>query len=181
MALTATMHTFAIRLEDADRGVREDLALRVPRHPSETEESLVMRLLAYCLEYEEGIAFADGLAGRDEPAIAVRDLTGALKVWIDVGAPDATRLHRASKAAPRVAVYTHRDPDLLIRQWSKERIHRADRLELYRIDRALREGLTARLQRRMVLTLAVDARRIRVAHDGAVIEGAVSRHPLVTR
>jgi uncharacterized protein YaeQ len=175
------MHTFAIRLEDADRGVREDLALRVARHPSESEESLVTRLLAYCLEYAEGIAFADGLAGRDEPAIAVRDLTGALVAWIDVGAPDATRLHRASKAAPRVAVYTHKDPDLLIRQWSKERIHRADQLELYSIDRALRDGLTARLQRRMVMTVAVEDRRIRVTHDGEVIEGPVVRHPLAAR
>jgi len=181
VALTATMHTFAIRLEDADRGVGEDLAFRAARHPSETEESLVLRVLAYCLEYAEGIAFADGLAGRDEPAIAVRDLTGALLAWIDTGAPDATRLHRASKAAPRVAVYTHRDPDLLIRQWSKERIHRAERIELYSIDRALREALTARLQRRMVLTVAVEDRRLRITHEGEVFEGAVVRHPIASR
>lgn len=181
MALTSTMHSFAIRLEDADRGVHEDLAVRVARHPSETEESLVVRVLAYCLEYAEGIAFADGLAGRDTPAIAVRDLTGALRAWIDVGAPDAARVHRAGKAAPRVAVYTHKDPDLLIRQWSKERIHRADRLELYSIDRALRDGLTARLERRMAMTLAVQEGRLRVTLDGEVIEGRVTRHPVASR
>ena len=179
MALTATMHTFAIRLEDAVRDLHEDLAFRVARHPSETEESLVVRVLAYCLEYTEGIAFADGLPGRDEPAIAVRDLTGAIRVWIDVGAPDAARLHRAGKAAERVVVYTHKDPELLIRQWSKERIHRADRLELYSIDRALRDGLTARLERRMVMMLAVEeAGRLRVTLGDDVIEGVVTRHPL---
>ena len=155
MALTATMHAFQIDLADADRDLYQDLAFRVARHPSETEESLVMRVLAYCLEFTEGIAFADGLPGRDEPAIAVRDLTGAFQAWIDVGAPDADRLHRAGKAAPRVAVYTHKDPDLLIRQWSRERIHRADALELYSVGRALRDGLTERLQRRNVLALAV--------------------------
>ena len=181
MALTATMHTFAVRLDDADRGVREDLSLRVARHPSETEESLVMRLLAYCLEYAEGIAFADGLPSRDEPAIAVRDLTGALIAWIDVGAPDAARLHRAGKAARRVAVYTHKDSDLLIRQWSKERIHRVDRLELYSIERRLRETLTSRLERRMALTIAVADRRLRVTHEGETIEGAVVRHPIDAR
>ena len=178
MALTATMHTFAIRLEDADRGVWEEISFRVARHPSETEESLVVRVLAYALEYTEGIAFADGLPGRDEPAIAVRDLTGALVAWIDVGAPDAARLHRASKAARRVAVYTHKDPDLLVRQWSKERIHRADRIELYSIERSLRQPLTERLERRMAMTLAVENRQVRVTLDGEVIEGAVVRHPL---
>jgi uncharacterized protein YaeQ len=181
LALTATMHAFQIDLADADRDLYQDLAFRVARHPSETEESLVMRVLAYCLEFTEGIAFADGLPGRDEPAIAVRDLTGAFRAWIDVGAPDADRLHRAGKAAPRVAVYTHKDPDLLIRQWSKERIHRADALELYSVGRALRDGLTERLQRRNVLALAVSDRHVSVTIDGGVIEGDVVRHPLAAR
>jgi uncharacterized protein YaeQ len=181
VALTATMHTFEIGLADADREVYEDLALRVARHPSETEESLVMRVLAYCLEYAEGIAFANGLAGPDEPAIAVRDLTGALRAWIDIGAPDAARLHKAMKAAPRVAVYTHKDAALLVRQWSRERIHRAEALEIYSVDRALRDGLTARLKRRMVLALAVASGRLHVTIDGETIEGGVERHALAAR
>jgi uncharacterized protein YaeQ len=181
MALTATMHTFEIQLADADREVYEDLALRVARHPSETEESLVMRVLAYCLEYAEGIAFANGLAGPDEPAIAVRDLTGALRAWIDVGAPDAARLHKAGKAAPRVVVYTHKDPALLVRQWSRERIHRAEALEIYSVDRALRDGLTGRLQRRMVLALAVASGRLHVTIGEDVIEGGLVRHALTAR
>ena len=178
MALTATMHTFEIQLADADREVYEDLALRVARHPSETEESLVMRVLAYCLEYAEGIAFTNGLAGADEPVIAVRDLTGALRAWIDIGAPDAARLHKAGKAAPRVAVYTHKDPALLVRQWSRERIHRAEALELYSIGRTLRDELTARLQRRMVLALAVAGGRLHLSVGDDVIEGGVQRHAL---
>src|SRR5688500_9534408 len=115
VALTATIYTFDIQLAHVDRGVYETLALRAARHPSETEEYLLTRVLAYCLEYAEGIAFSKGLAEPDEPALAVRDLTGALRVWIDVGAPDAARLHKASKAAPRVAVYTHRDPAAPVR------------------------------------------------------------------
>ena len=109
VTLTATIYTFEIRLADVDRGVYETLALRVARHPSETAEYLVTRVLAYCLEFAEGIAFTQGLADPDEPAIAVRDLTGALRVWIDIGAPDAARLHRASKAA-RAAVRARFSP-----------------------------------------------------------------------
>lgn len=181
MALTATIHTLDIELADTDRGVYETLALRVARHPSETEESLVTRVIAYCVEYVEGIAFANGLPGPDEPTIAVRDLTGALCAWIDVGAPDAARLHKAAKAAPRVAVYTHKDPEQLIRQWSRERIHRAAELELYSVDRALRDLLVARLKRRMVFPLTVVGGQIHITIDGESVEGRVERHALAAR
>ena len=85
MALAATIYNFEIELADADRGVYEPLSLNVARHPSETAEHLVTRMLAYCLEFTEGIGFSRGLAHPDDPAIAVRDLTGALLAWIDVG------------------------------------------------------------------------------------------------
>src|SRR6185312_1467665 len=99
MALTATMYAFDVELADVDRGVYESLEIRAARHPSETEEYLLTRVLAYCLEYTEGLSFSRGLSSTDEPALSVRDLTGALQAWIDIGAPDAARLHRASKAS----------------------------------------------------------------------------------
>jgi len=104
MAQTATIYNFEIALSHVDRGIYEALSLRVARQPSETPEYLLTRVLAYCLEYTEGIAFGKGLAEPNEPALSVRDLTGALKVWVDVGAPDAARLHKASQACPRVVV-----------------------------------------------------------------------------
>jgi uncharacterized protein YaeQ len=103
VALGATIYAFKIELADSDRGVYLPLELRVARHPSETEDHLLTRVLAYCLEYTEGIHLSNGLSEPDEPAISIRDLTGLLKSWIDVGAPDAARLHRAAKLAPRVA------------------------------------------------------------------------------
>jgi uncharacterized protein YaeQ len=178
VALTATIYNFDVQLADVDRGVYETLALRVARHPSETEEYLLTRVLAYCLEYAEGIAFSNGIAEPESPSIAVRDLTGALRVWIDVGAPDAARLHKASKAAPRVAVYTHRDPAQLLRQLAGERIHRADALELYAVDRELLAALAARLDRRMKLDLSVTDRHLYVGVDGATLSGVVERHAL---
>ncbi len=180
MALTATIYAFDVQLADADRSVYETLALRVARHPSETEESLVTRVLAYCLEYVDGIAFSNGLAEPDEPALAVRDLTGGMRVWIDVGAPAATRMHRAGKAAKRVVVYTHKDPGMVLRQWAGERIHRAAELELYSLDAALLAGLVARLQRRTAFTLSVTGGHLYVTLGDEVVEGAVERHPVPT-
>src|SRR5947207_12784684 len=110
MALTATISNFDIELADTDRHVYESLALRVARHPSESEGYLVARLLAYLLQFTEGIEFSRGITDPDSPAIAVRDLTGSIKTWIDIGTPDAARLHKASKASERVVVYIHKDP-----------------------------------------------------------------------
>jgi uncharacterized protein YaeQ len=177
LALTSTIYTFDIDLADIDRNVYETLALRVAQHPSESEEYLVARLLAYCLEYAEGIAFSPGISDPDEPAIAVRDLTGAMRAWIDIGAPDAARVHKAGKAAPRVAVYTHKDAGQLLRQWAGERIHRVEALELYRIDRGLLTGLVERLARRMSLSVSRTDGHVSVSIGDETIDGAVDRVP----
>src|SRR3984893_17257161 len=101
MALGDTIYVFDIELDNSDSGVYESLMLRIARHQSETAEHLLTRVLAYCLEYTEGIALSNGISEPDEPAIAVRDLTGVLRVWIGVGGAEAARLHKARKAAPR--------------------------------------------------------------------------------
>jgi uncharacterized protein YaeQ len=155
MALGATVHNFKIELADSDRGVYAPLDLRVARHPSETEDHLLTRVLAYCLEYTEGISLSNGLSDPDQPAISVRDLTGALRAWIDVGAPEAARLHRAAKLAPRVAVYTHKDAVQLAARLGAEKIHRAEALELYAVDRDWLAQIAARLERRMEFALTV--------------------------
>jgi len=175
MALTATIYNFSIALSDVDRAVYESLALKVARHPSETGEHLLARVLAYCLEFAEGIGFSRGISEPDEPALSVRDLTGALKSWIDIGSPDAGRLHKAGKAAPRVAVYTHKDPAQLLRQLEGEKIHRAEALELYAIDRELISGLARRLERRMSIDLSVTDRHLYLTVGGATLSGAVER------
>jgi uncharacterized protein YaeQ len=178
VALTATIHNFDIELADADRNVYESLSLRVARHPSESEEYLVTRILAYALEFTEGIAFSKGLSDPDEPAIAVRDLTGVVRSWIEVGTPDAARLHKASKTAARIAVYTHKDPEQLVRRLSGERIHRADAIELYAFDRNLVGALAARLERRVAFSLSIAERDLYVSIGTDTLTGAVTRFPL---
>src|SRR4051812_18942404 len=100
MALGATIYHFTIRLSDVDRGVYETLELKAAKHPSESDEYLVTRVLAYCLEYAEGIAFSRGLSEPDEPAIAVRDLTGELRAWIEIGFPAAAQVGRGHRRTP---------------------------------------------------------------------------------
>ena len=175
MALGATIYHFTIRLSDVDRGVYETLELKAAKHPSESDEYLVTRVLAYCLEYAEGIAFSRGLSSPDEPPISVRDLTGVLKTWIEVGSPDAARLHKAGKSAPRVAVYTHKDPAQLLRSLNGERIHRAEALELYSLGRDLVAGLVKRLERRSELDLSVNDGHLYVTIGGETLSGEVKR------
>ena len=175
MALTATIYRFTVNLNDVDRGVYETLALKVARHPSEADEYMVARLLANCLEYTEGIAFSKGLSESDEPAMSVRDLTGALTAWIEVGAPDAARLHRASKASPRVAVYTHREPRIFLRAYEGQRIHRAEALELYAVDRALLAQFVQRLDRRVRFALTVTEGELFLDFGGDHVGGTVER------
>lgn len=179
MATGATIYNFDVDLADADRNVYETLALRLARHPSESEEYLVTRVLAYAMEHAEGIAFSTGgLSDPDEPALTVRDLSGALRAWIEVGSPDAARLHKASKASPRVVVYTHKDAPRLAGRLSGERIHRMEALELYAIDPALIGALAARLDRRMAFALAVSGRELFVSIGADTLTGRVVRHPI---
>jgi uncharacterized protein YaeQ len=178
MALTATIYNFEIDLADADRGVYESLALRVACHPSESEEYLFTRVLAYAMEFTEGIQFSRGLSDPDEPAISVRDLEGKIRAWIEIGNPDAARLHKASKASPRVAVYTHKDVAQFLLRLSRERIHRAEAIELWAVDRALVAELAGRLGRRMTFGLSVTDRELYLSIGSDTLTGKVIRHRL---
>ena len=174
MALTATVFSFEVQLNDVDRGVYESLSFKAARHPSESDEYFIARVLAYCLEYREGIAFGRGLAEPDEPALAVTDLAGKRQAWIEIGAPDAARLHRASKATPRVAVYTHRDPRPWLRQLEGERIHRRETIQVFAVHRELIGALVERLDRRMAFTLMRSDGHLYVTLGDATLEGSVS-------
>lgn len=173
MALTATIYNLDVQLTDTGRNVYESLSFKVAQQPSESDEHMMARVLAYCLEYTEGIGFSKGIAEPEEPALFVRDLTGALRVWIDIGSPDAARLHKAGKVAPRVVVYTHKDPAQLLRALAGERIHRAEDLELYALDRELIAELVAHRDRRTKMDVTITEGHLYVTIDGETLEGTV--------
>ena len=178
MALSSPVYNFDVTLADVDRGVYETLAIRAAQHPSESIEYLLTRVLAYCLEYAEGITFSKGLAEPDEPAVVVRDLTGKITTWIEIGSPDADRLHKASKAAPRVVLYTHKDPAAVLRAYEGKRIHKSADIPVYAIDRALLAELAEVVDRRTTMDLSVTEQTMYVGIGGRMLTGAIERHAI---
>jgi uncharacterized protein YaeQ len=178
MALTATMYNFTTQLADIDRGVYETLDLRIARQPSETIEYMLMRFFAYCLEYTEGIAFTEGVAAGDEPAVVIRDLTGRMTGWIEVGAPDAERLHRGSKLAGRVAVYTHRSVRQVLSELAGRKIHRAAEIPVYAFDQAFIQSVAEAIDRRMDVALSITERELYLDIGGRTFTTTIVEHRL---
>jgi uncharacterized protein YaeQ len=116
-------------------------------HPSETEAFLLTRLLAYALNYEEGIQFSDGLSSPDDPSISLRATHGQILKWIDIGHPSARRLHKASKASGKVRVYTYKNPENLKKEVTGEQIHRVSEIELFSFDALFLAQLASALRR----------------------------------
>lgn len=178
MALTATVYHFSIDLSDLDRGVFETLDLRVARHPSETAEYMLVRVLAYCLEYREGIELTEGISSGDEPALLIRDLTGRVTAWIEVGMPDPDRLHRGSKLAGRAAVYTHRDVRQFLEQLSRAKIHRGSEIPIRAFERRAIETLAGQLERRTSLAISISGGELFVSHGAHTATLSMVEHRL---
>ncbi|WP_024799633.1 YaeQ family protein [Nocardia sp. BMG51109] len=179
MALSATVYTFSVQLALVDRDVYREVELRVARHPSETAEFMLTRLMAYCLEYREGIAFSDGgVSSTAEPAVLARDLTGRRTAWIEVGAPDAERVHRGSRSTEQVAIYTHREPAKVLAQLAGKRIHRAESIPLYSFDPGFVESAAAAIERRNAVTVSVTEGQLYLDLNGTNLDTAIHEHRL---
>ena len=180
MALTATLYHLQVNLSDVDRGVYEALDLRVARHPSESMRYMLTRTLAYCLSHAEGIAFSKaGIASTDDPPVAVRDPTGLLLAWIDVGSPSADRLHRATKAARSVALFTHVPLVQLQREASSRAIHRVESIAVWRLEPGFLDALEPLIDRNSKLELVRNDGLLYVTVGERVIEGTLTRGSLV--
>jgi uncharacterized protein YaeQ len=127
---------------------------------------MLVRLFAYCLEYTEGIEMTRGLSTTDEPALWVRDATGRVTTWIEVGAPAAERLHKASKLCDRVVVYTHRELRQYLPQLAGQKIHKRDEILIHAFDRAFIDGIVPLVERRTKLSLSVTERHLYVEVAG---------------
>jgi uncharacterized protein YaeQ len=176
MAQTATIYNLEIDLADVDRGVYEKLNLCMARHPSETPEYMLMRVFAYCFEYGDGVTLTEGVSAGDEPAVVRRDLTGRITAWIEVGMPDAERLHRGSKLAGRAAVYTYRDIGRLLSQLSTTHIHKAADIPIYEFDRAFIDEVVALLERRSRLAITITERELYFEIAGRTFATTIVEH-----
>ncbi len=173
------LHRFEIALADVDRGVYTDLDLRVARHPSEDEPYLLTRVLAFALEYKEGLAFSKGLSEADEPALWVKSGDGRVLEWIEVGAPAPDRLHRAAKAAERVVVWCHRRPDVLQQRCAKEKVHKGESIVVVKVPTDLLNALARGLDRNNRWDLSRHEGRVTIVSGAEVVEAALESVPLV--
>ncbi|OQW43559.1 MAG: hypothetical protein A4C66_08530 [Nitrospira sp. HN-bin3] len=107
MASNATIYKAVLQISDLDRQYFQDHTLILARHPSETEERLMVRLLAFALHANEALSFGRGIGTEDEPALWQRDVTGTIELWIEIGQPDEKTLRQACGRAKQVIVYAY--------------------------------------------------------------------------
>jgi uncharacterized protein YaeQ len=179
MALPVVMRRFHVNLADSDRELYTELDLRVAQHPSESARYLVARVLARILEHADGLEFSKGgVSDDDEPALVQRDLRGDLRAWIEVGAPTPDRLHKASKASPRVAVYAWKNVPALAEAIAERRGHRADEIELRALAPEWLDQIAQTLDRTNTWDLAVTGGIVYLTIGGALFEGSAERVPI---
>ena len=176
MAIGSTILVFTVQLADVDRGVYEDLTLRVARHPSETDAFMLTRILAYCLEYRDGIEFGGGVSTADQPAVLARDLTGKITAWVEVGSPDAARVHFGAKLADYTAVYTHRDPQKVLDSWAGKTIHRSSEVVLRSFDAKFIDEATRAIERRNALSVSLTEGELYFELNGTSLVTTVLKH-----
>ncbi|MFZ2648937.1 MAG: YaeQ family protein [Burkholderiaceae bacterium] len=183
MALKAIIYKANLGIADMDRGVYADQQVTIARHPSETDERMMLRLLALGLHRpaSEGngmLEFAKGLWDTDEPDLWHKDLTGSIVHWIEVGQPDDKRLLRACGRAERVTVLCFSASALIWWSATAAKVWRADNLEVWRIPAEQSQALAALAQRAMQLSLSVQDGTVWVGETlGAVEVTPLRLHP----
>lgn len=136
MALKATIFRVELQVSDLDRAHFATHALTLARHPSETDERMMVRVLAFALDADEALSFGRGLSSEDEPDLVQRDLTGAIQLWVEVGLPDERDLRKAAGRAARVKVYIYgRGATLWLRD-NAEALARLDNVQVVHVERS---------------------------------------------
>lgn len=164
MAPNATIFKATLHIADMDRHYYEDHAVTLARHPSETDERMMIRLLAFALHAHEALAFGRGIGTEDEPALWQKDLTCAIDLWIEVGEPDEKVIRQACGRAQQVVVYPYggRGAD---RWWEKTRtaLSRCTNLTVISIPQDESRALARLAQRSMDLHCSIQ--------DGQILMG----------
>ena len=160
MALKATIFKARVQLADMDRGLYADHALTLARHPSETDERMLMRVLAFALnvpadDRDGTLEFGKGLSDTDEPDLWHRDLTGRIRHWVEVGQPDEKRLLRAAGRADLVTVYAYAASTPIWWNGIAGKIARAANVHVWQVDAVQSQALAALAQRTMQLQVSV--------------------------
>ncbi len=175
MALKAIISKATIQLSDMDRNLYSDYAETIARHPSETDERMLIRLLAFALNVpdnddEGALAFAKDMWEAEEPGLWQKDLTGMLVHWIEVGQPDEKRLARAASRARRVSVYCFSSSAAIWWNGLREKVDRLRNLTVWQIPSEQSQALAALAERTMTLQVTVQDGTVWVAEGSRTVE-----------
>ncbi|MCR4303728.1 MAG: YaeQ family protein [Gallionella sp.] len=170
MAIKATVFKAALQIADMDRHYYAEHALTLARHPSETDERMMVRLLAFALYADEALTFGKGLSSDDEPDLWHKDLTGAIVRWIVVGLPDERAIRKASGRASQVVVISYgRAADIWWSQVS-DKLQRLNNLTVLRIPNETTSSLAALASRNMQLQCTIQEGHIMMTSNAGMIE-----------
>jgi uncharacterized protein YaeQ len=164
MALKATIFKADLQIADMDRNYYHDHSLIIARHPSETDERMMVRVLAYAMHADEALSFGKGLSDEDEPDLWLKDLTGVIRKWIDVGQPDEKRMRRACGRADQVFVYAYGGHGTKV-WWDKVGgdVERCGNLTVIQLPLAACQGLAKLAQRNMQLNCTIQEGQVWMA------------------
>jgi uncharacterized protein YaeQ len=171
MALKATIFKAELQVSDLDRSHFATHLLTLARHPSETDERMMVRVLAFALNAVERLEFGRGLSSEDEADLVLKDLTGAIDTWIDVGLPDERRVRKASGRADNVRVYTY--GGRAAEMWWNENgplLARLDNLEVFDLPTEATRALAKRVGRSMELSCTIQDGHVYFEQGGETLE-----------
>lgn len=170
MALKATIFKADIQIADMDRHYYQDHSLTIARHPSETDERMMVRLLAFARHAHEALVFGKGLSDSEEPDIWQKDLTGAIDLWIDVGQPDDRRILKACGRATEVKIYSYSSNSAIWWNQTGSRVDRAKNLEVINLSSATSQAMARLAQRNMQLQFTLQDGEIWVNGNGETLQ-----------
>jgi uncharacterized protein YaeQ len=170
MALKATIFKADVQIADMDRHYYQDHALTIARHPSETDERMMIRVLAFIIHAHEALAFGKGLSSEDEPDLWQKDLTGAIDLWIEVGQPDDKRILKACGRSSRVLIYSYSATSNIWWNQVGSRIERAKNLTVINVPPAVSTALAAFAQRNMQLQCTIQDGQIWITCNGETVQ-----------
>lgn len=170
MALKATIFKVELQLTDLDRNYYQTHALTLARHPSETDERMMMRVIAFALHAHANLEFGKGLSADDEPDLWRKDLTGAVEQWIEVGLPDEKRLRRACGRADEVIVLTYggRTAELWWEQ-NRSQLQKLDKLQVIDLPAEQTAALAGQVERGMQISCTIQESELWLVIDGQTL------------
>lgn len=165
------LYRFTIELSNIDRGVYETLDFRVSQHPSEIASYLLTRTLAYALSYREGLEFSpQGLSDPDAPALQLLSRHNTVDLWIEIGNTSSRKLHKATKSAKQVMVYTYKNPEVLIADIKSNDVHKAEEIQIYAFEEKFITALEKLLEKNNKWSLVVQQNQLALSVKDQTIE-----------